>query len=168
MLGGLGLTVYGVWRGQAPHCLAGVVLSMIALTLAILAVVHHWVTDTSAERAALAAAQRQAQEERNTYIAAKATVENELARLHKDLAADRAADAQRLKAERQAMQDEFDDARTELVNGAMETLAAWIVGGKVRPPERETGNLIRFPKQSEEQAAQRQRERAREHGVVGP
>lgn len=162
MLGGLGLTLHGVWRDQASHSLAGVVLSMIALTIIILAVIHRWVTDTRLERQALAAAQRLAQTERATYTAAKAALENEQARLYRDLAADRAADTRRLKAERQAMEDEFEDARAELSNNAMEILATWMVGGKVRPPERQAGNLIQFPRQEPK------RERAHEHGAVGP
>ena len=56
MLGGIGLTLHGVWRDQPTHSLAGVVLNMIALTVIILTTVHHWVTNTSTERTALAAA----------------------------------------------------------------------------------------------------------------
>ena len=33
MLGGIGLTLHGVWRDQPTHSLAGVVLNMIALTV---------------------------------------------------------------------------------------------------------------------------------------
>ena len=165
MLGGLSLTAHGMWRDQAPHSLAGVVLSMIGLTIIILGTIRHWITDTSTERIALGAAQRQAQEERRTYIAAKAALENDHARLYQDLAADRAADAQRLKAEREAMWAELEDARTDLVNEAMTTLATWIVGGKVRPPERRADNLNRFPHQGQE--PQHQPERAQEHGAAG-
>lgn len=135
---------------------------MIALTAIILAVLHRWITDTRLERQVLAAAQRQAQTERATYIAAKAALENEQTRLYRDLAADRAADTQRLAVERQAMQDEFDDARAQLVTEAMATVASWIIDGKVRPPERLAGNLIQFPRQEQ------QRERAHGHGAVVP
>ncbi|OOQ47260.1 hypothetical protein AFM16_31420 [Streptomyces antibioticus] len=176
MLGGLGLTAHGVWREQATLSLAGVVLCMVALSLTVLAVVYHWVTDTSTERIALAAAQRQAQQERATHIAAKAQLENERARLYQDLAADRAADAQRLKAERASVEAEFEDARAKLVADSMEILASWFVNGKIQPPEGCTGNLIHFPKQTEERdreqapmpRQQPDRPRAREHGVVGP
>ena len=156
MLGGIGLTLHGVWRDQPAHSLAGVVLSMIALTVIILTTVHHWVTDTSTERTALAAAQREAQAERARAFAAQAALENEQGRLYRDLAAER------------AMQQEFEDSRSQLVADAMETLASWVVSGKVCPPTRETGNLIRFPKQQPVQVQTPQRERSREHGVVGP
>lgn len=168
MLGGIGLTLHGVWRDQPAHSLAGVVLSMIALTVIILTTVHHWVTDTSTERTALAAAQREAQAERARAFAAQAALENEQGRLYRDLAAERAAIRGRLEVERAAMQQEFEDARSQLVADAMETLASWVVGGKVCPPTRETGNLIRFPKQQPVQVQTPQRERSREHGVVGP
>lgn len=166
MLGGIGLILHGVWRDQPTHSLAGVVLSMIALTVTILTVVHHWVTDTSTERTALAAAQREAQAERAKAFAAQAALENEQGRLYRDLAAETAAIRRRLEVDRAAMQQEFEDARSQLAADAMEILASWVVDGKVRPPERETGNLIRFPKQQPVQAPQR--ERSREHGVVGP
>jgi hypothetical protein len=166
MLGGLGLILHGMWRDQPTHSLAGVVLSMIALTATILAVVHHWVTDTRAERIALAAAQREAQAERARAFAAQAALENEQGRLYRDLAGERAAIRGRLEVERAAMQQEFEESRSQLVAEAMETLASWMVSGKVSPPERQTGNLIRFPKQQPVQAPQR--DRSREHGVVGP
>jgi hypothetical protein len=166
MLGGVALTIHGVWRAQAPHSLAGIVLSMIALTVIILTVIHHWVTDTSTERLALGKAQREASAEQARYIALQAALEIDQARLYRDIAADRAADQTRLKNERQAMQQEFEDARTELVNDAMATFATWVVNGKVQPPERQSGNLIRFPHQGHQPG--QTPERQREHGGVAP
>ena len=174
ILGGLSLTLHGVWRDQTPSALAGIAISMIALTAVVLMVIHHWITNTSIERTALAATQRAAQAEHSRHIAAQAALEGERGRLYQALAADRAADAQRLKAERAAMQREFDDARAELVAEAMKTLASWVVNGKVCPPERQAGNLIPFPKQTAERERtpepqpQPTRVRAREHGGVAP
>lgn len=166
MLGGIGLTLHGVWRDQPAHSLAGVVLSMIALTVIILTVVHHWVTDTSTERTALAAAQREAQAERARAFAAQAALENEQGRLYRDLAAECAKNRARLEVDRAIMQQEFEDARSQLAADAMEILASWVEDGKVCPPEPGTGNLIPFPKQQPAPAPQR--ERSREHGVVAP
>lgn len=172
LLVGLSLTLHGMWRDQATHSLAGVAISMVALAAIILLVIHRWITDTSIERTALAAAQRAAQAERTRHIAAQAALEGEQARLYRDLAADRAADAQRLKAERAAMEAEFEAARAKVAAEAMEALASWIVDGKVCPPEGQAGNLIPFPKQERERTPtphpQPTRARAREHGVVGP
>lgn len=165
MLAGLGLTLHGVWYDQATHSLAGVVCSMIALTATILTVLHRWITDTRTERLALAAAQREAQAERARCFAERAAMESEQGRLYRDLAAERAALAERLAAERAALEEEFEQRRTDLVRDAMATLASWTVNGKVRPPERKAGNLIRFPQQ---QTPESQPERSREHGHAGP
>jgi hypothetical protein len=173
-LGGLGLTLHGMWRDQLTCSLTGVVLVTIALAAIILTVIHSWITDTSIERTALAAAQRAAQAERTRHIAAQAALEGEQARLYRDLAADRAADAQRLKAERAAMESDFEESRAALAAEAMEILASWMVNGKVCPPEGHAGNLIQFPKPTQERERtptpqpQPARSRAREHGVVGP
>jgi len=168
LLGGLALTLHGVWRDQATHSLAGVVVSMVALTAIILTVIHKWVTDTSAMRTVLAATQREAQTEHNCYIAAKAALEIEKGRLYRDLAAERAALTATLKAERRAMEEEFELARAKVSSEAMEMLASWIVGGKVRPPERQAGTLIQFPNQTPLPHPEPLRGRSREHGVVGP
>ncbi|MFJ4624302.1 hypothetical protein [Streptomyces sp. NPDC088812] len=166
MLGGLGLTIHGVSRDQASHSLAGFVLSMIALAVIILTVLHSWITDTRTERIALAAAQREAQAERTRCIAAQAALENEQGRLYRDLAAERAADRERLEKERAAMHEQFELDRGQLVNEAMATLASWIVDGKVQPPERKT-NLIRFPNQEQQTVRTPQRETPRGHGAAG-
>lgn len=166
MLGGLGFTLHGVWRDHPDCSLAGVVLCMIALTVIILTVIHHWITDTRAERAALAAAQREAQEETARCFAERAALQNERLRLYRALAADRAADRERLDAERAAMEAEFEQARAEISAEAMRIFASWYVDGKVCPPERKSGSIIRFPDQMRERVPTR--ERSREHGVVGP
>jgi hypothetical protein len=174
LLGGLALTLHGVWRDQATHSLAGVVISMIALTVIILTVIHKWVTDTSTERAVLAATQREAQVQRDRYFAAQVLLENEQGRLARDWAMERARHTRELIAERAAMEEEFELARGEISSEAMKLFASWIVGGKVCPPEDPTSNLIRFPNQAPqprqhpEPCREQTRERGREHGVVGP
>ncbi|CAM5509471.1 hypothetical protein [Streptomyces aurantiogriseus] len=139
---------------------------MIALTAIILTTLHRWITDTRAERAALATDQRATQDERARCFAERAALQSERARLYRDLAAERAADSERLEVERAAMAEEFELARSQISREAMQILASWFVDGKVCPPEVRTGNLIRFPKQQPVQAPQH--ERSREHGVVRP
>jgi hypothetical protein len=168
LLGGLGLTLHGVSDGHHQCSLAGVVLCMVALTVIVLTVIHHWITDTRAECAALASAERAAQTERLRYVAARAALQSEQSRLYRDLAAERAADAERLEVERAAMQEQFELARSQVAAEAMQTLASWVVNGKVRPPEARTGNLIRFPQQQPTPAPQPQTERSREHGAARP
>lgn len=161
LLLGLVLTAYGVIRGQQAHCLAGVVIAMVALTGIILLAVHHWIRDTSTERTALAAAQRETQAERARYIAAQAALTNEQGRLQRDLATERAADAERRKQERAALEAEFEERRASLIEETMEITILMIRDGKLAPDTSRSGaTLIRFPPQ---QAA-----RSREHGEVAP
>ncbi|MGW3144902.1 hypothetical protein ACWDG1_09510 [Streptomyces sp. NPDC001177] len=170
LLGGLALTLHGVWRDQATHSLAGLVTCMIALTVIILTVIHKWVTDTSTVRTILAATQREAQAKHDRYLTALAMLENEQARLYRDLASERAANNALLKTERAAMEEEFELARAKVAGEAMEILASWIVDGKVQPPEHPVGNLIRFPDQTPQPLPhpEHRRERPRNHGVVRP
>jgi hypothetical protein len=165
-VGGLALTVHGL-TGDRPLCsFSGVTLVMVALTAIILIVIRKWVTDTSDERRLLAASQREAQAERGRYLAAKAALVNEQARMSKDIAAERAALTARLKSEREAMQAEFDAALGEVSADAMNIAMSWVHGGKFAPPQPQQGNLIQFPHQQPQ--GQPQRERSREHGVVRP
>ncbi|NED73316.1 hypothetical protein G3I51_13385 [Streptomyces sp. SID9944] len=139
---------------------------MIALTGIILTVVHKWVTDTSTERTALGAAQRETQAERTRYIAAQAALENEQARLHRDLAAERAALSESIKAERTALAAEFEERRASLIAETMEATVLMIRDGKFAPDTLPTGQLIRFPRQGAP-AVESHRERSREHGIAG-
>lgn len=166
-LAGFTVTLHGAYRNQPAHSLAGVCITMISLTALILIAIHKWTTDTSTERIALGAAQREAQAEQARYFALQASQEVEMGRLRQDINAERARIAEQLRVERQAMEDEFAQERGELSADAMNILTTWIVQGKVSPPERQTGNLIRFPNPEKPEPG-RQRERAREHGVVGP
>jgi leucyl aminopeptidase (aminopeptidase T) len=154
-VGGLALTVHGL-MGDKPLCsFSGVTLVMVALT-----------ADTSDERRLLAATQREAQAERSRYLAAKAALVNEQARMSKDIAAERAALTARLKSERDAMQAEFDAALGEVSSDAVNIAMSWVLAGKFAPPQPQQGNLIQFPHQQPQ--GQPQRERSREHGVVRP
>lgn len=165
-LAGLAVIIHGIAYDNLAHSIGGLGVTTIGLTAVGLTLIRQWVTDTTAERNNLAAAQRVAEEERSRAFAEQAALEGERSRLYKDLQSARAADEERLAVERSAMEREFEDARTELVNNSMSILASWVVGGKVRPPERKSGTVIHFPDQKP--AVAPQRERSREHGVVGP
>jgi len=163
---GLAVTLHGAIRNQPAHSLSGICITMIALTGLILIAIRKWTTDTSAERAILAAAQREAQARRDTYFAAQAALENEQGRLNRDMAAERAGLTARLKTERDAMAAEFEERRASLIAETMEATVLMIRDGKLACEPSEPGNLIQFPAPQQERAAERAR--AREHGVVGP
>lgn len=150
--------------------IGGACLVMVGLTLLILVFVRHWVVNTRDERRALLAAQRQAQEERTTYVAGKAAIENELGRLTRDMAAKGAHLAATLAAERAKMRAAFEEERAQMMSEAFRTGAEMERAGMLRPDRPDTGNLIPFPKQAHEQAQNQapQQERSRERGVSGP
>lgn len=160
----IGLTVilYSITHGNLPHSIGGLGLTVLGLTVLVLINIRQWITDTSAERALLAAAQREAQNQKNVYITAQAALENEQGRLAQDLAAERAALDARLAAEREALRDEFEERRATLQAETMEATVMMLRGDGFAPST--TGQLIQFPKQHPQQ----ERHRSREHGVVGP
>lgn len=163
MLVGPALVLHGVIRQHPANSLTGVAVTMIALTLIILLVVHGWVTSTGAERARLSADQQAAQEEKARYFAAQAALENEQQRLHRDLAAERVALEERAKVERAATAAEFEERRAALVSETMDATFRMIRNGQFTN-DRPRGKVIEFPQQQAEPA----RKRPREHGVVGP
>lgn len=167
MLGGLPALLYGILHSDTARSIGGACLVMTALVLSALVAIRRWIVDTSEERRALADAQHQASEAQHRYIASQAALENEQARLNRDMAVERHRIAAQLIAEREAMRDEFEERKAALVAETMETTFLMIKGGKFAP-EPPTGNLIQFPEQLPTQAPTPSRERSRGHGVVGP
>jgi hypothetical protein len=137
---------------------------MIALTAASLLVIRRWVTDTRAERCILAATQRETQAERARYIAAQAALTNERTRMRRDLDAEQAAMVERARVDREALDDEFEARRADLICETMEDTVRMFHDGKFAPTTRRRGALIQFPRQQ----PQEQQGRSREHGVVRP
>lgn len=171
MLGGLPALLYGILHNDTARSIGGACLIMTALILTSLVSIRSWIVETSDERRILAAAQRQAAEERTRYIAAQAALENEQARLNRDMAGERQRIAAQLIAEREAMRDEFDDHKATLIAETMETTFLMIKGGKFAPEETpQQGNLIQFPKDLPAQGhpASPERERSRGHEVGHP
>jgi hypothetical protein len=148
--------------------IGGACLVMVGLTLIILVCVRRWIVNTREAERLLAAAQRQAQEERTQYIAAKAALENEHGRLNRDMAAERARIRATLVAERAKMRAEFEEERATLASEAFRTGVEMERAGMLKPDRQPAGNLIKFPKQVPQPDPAPARERSREHGVVGP
>jgi hypothetical protein len=162
LLGGLSLTLYGALRNNFAHSLGGTCLTITALTVIALVIIRRWIVDTSNERHRLAENERRAQDEYASYIALKAALENEQGRLRQDISAEHAAINERLKAERAKMEADFEERRATLISETMTTTFLMIRGNKFAPDVASAGKLIPFPQQEPE------RQRAREHGVVGP
>lgn len=163
-LGGLATVVHGIIRSDPAHSMGGGFLILAGLATLALVAIYHWVTDTRDERRALAATQREAQGRKDTYLAAKAALENEQGRLNRDMAAERAALDARLKAEREAIAADFEERRAVLIAETMEATLLMVQNNKLAPQP--SAKLIQFPHQQAEQ--QPERTRSRERGVVGP
>jgi hypothetical protein len=163
-LGGVAAILHGIIRNNPTHSMGGGFLALTGLTVIALVVIHQWVTDTTDERRALAAAQREAQARKDTYLAAQAALENEQVRLNRDMAAERAGIAVRFRADREAMAADFEERRASLIAETMQATVLMMRDGKLAPQP--SAKLIPFPHQQAER--QPERERSREHGVVGP
>lgn len=164
MGGGLAVVLYGTFRNNLAHAVGGTCVTLVALTAIALILIRRWIVDTSEERRLLAASQREAQGQKSTYIAAQAALEVEQGRLTRDRALQLRADAARLKTERAALAAEFEEKRGDLISETMEATALMMRGGKLTPASPAQSTIIQFPRQH----PQAERERSREHGVVGP
>lgn len=167
LFGGLGVTLHGIIRDDLPHSIGGGCLTLTALLAWALVLIRRWICDTTEERHALNEARRRADEERGRHFAGQAALECEQGRLNRDMAAERRALTVRLKAEREAMAAEFQESRDALIAETMEATVLMMKGRAFAPGTSVTGKLIRlFPEQQPQH--QRERQRSREHGVVGP
>lgn len=165
-VGGLSAVLYGTLRDDIARAVGGTCVTLTALTIIALVLIRRWIGDTADERRLLGAAQREAQAERFRYFAAQAVLEIEQGRLTRDRAAERRADAVRLKGEREALAGEFEERRAALIAETMEATVLMMRNGELAPKPTASGNLIPFPHQQAER--QPERTRSREHGVVGP
>jgi len=162
---GVAVALQSARHDHVAGSIIGSCLVLVALVVVVLVLVHRWVADVATERAALSVAQRQAVDERTRYIAAQAALENEQTRLNRDIAAERASNDARLKAERAKLRDEFEEERAQLAADAFQTGAEMERAGMLRPDrERHRGNLIAFPRA----AAGVEPGRSREHEAVNP
>lgn len=112
---GLASVTYGIAANDLPSAVGGAIFAVCALTLIALVVIRRWVTDTTAERRRLDDAVRAADDDRMRYTAALAGVEVERSRLRRDAAAAEHQLAARLNAERAALDEQFEEARAQLI-----------------------------------------------------
>lgn len=168
MVVGFSVVLLGVIQRDLARSLGGACLAVPALNFIVLITIKVAIADTREERRILAAATREAQAERSTYIAAKAALENEQGRLTRDMAAERARIRAKLIADRQALAAEFEEKRNQLVEEAMTTAITLYLKSKrgehTKAPAR--GAIIQFPTQQGE--PQPEHARSRGHGVAGP
>lgn len=169
LITGFAVILRSVSGDDVAGSIGGACLVMVGLSLVILVFVKHWVVNTSAERRALAVTQQLAQDERTKYVAAQAILEGDQVRLYRDLAAEKASLAAAIVAERKKMRADFEEERATICAEAFQTGAEMERAGMLKPGKQpQRGNLIRFPKQEQQPVQAPQRERSREHGVVGP
>jgi hypothetical protein len=161
LLGGLPLTLYGVIRDDFTRTVGGTCLTITAVIVIALLVIRQWVVNTSNERRRLAEDQRRTQDEYTSYIALKAALVAEQGRLRQDISAESAALTARLAVERSKMEADFEEQKATLISETMEATVRMFHNGKFAPEAAAAGKLIPFPQQEPE------RQRAREHGVVG-
>ncbi|KAB2975982.1 hypothetical protein F8R89_30705 [Streptomyces sp. SS1-1] len=167
ILVGFALLLHGIAFENLPRAVGGLGINLVGDTAIVLFMIRAWITDTNAQRRELTAAQHVALAQRDHYFAAQAAVECERSRVTRDAAAERAANAARLRAERDSLAAEFEERRAELIAETMEATFLMMRSGKLTADEQSAGKLIPFPAQllPHRQAEQA---RSREHGVVGP
>lgn len=163
---GLAAGGYGAVRSDLPRSLGGGCLVLIALFLIALALIHAWTTNTGAERSELAEGRREADAARRKYFAAEAALESEMTRHTRDMATERSRVTATLLAERTAMRAQLEKERLQITTEAFRTGVEMERSGAFKPDTALPANLIPFPKQHPQDEGQRQR--TREHGVVGP
>lgn len=166
LAGGLAAGTSGAIRGETAHSIGGACLTTIALTLIALTAIRTWIINTRHEREDLAIARREAEAQERKYFALQAALESEMGRLNRDMNAERARIAQTLIVEREAMENEFERRRLEVTKEAFREGVYMERAGLLKPDAPTPANLIQFPGQQDGDAPER--ERSREHGVVGP
>ncbi|MEU6597931.1 hypothetical protein [Streptomyces flaveolus] len=168
LISGFAAIIHSTSHDHVAGAIGGACLVMVALSIIVCVLVRHWIVNTNTERAILAAAQREAQAERTRYIAAQAALENEMGRLNRDMAAERARIAASYLAEQTKLRKEFEEERAQLAADAFQTGVQMERAGMLKPgAEHARGKLIPlFPEQHP--ACAPERERSREHGNVGP
>ena len=166
ILVGFALLLHGIAFEDLPRAVGGLGINLVGDTAIVLFMIRAWVTDTNAQRRELMEAQHLALAQRDRYFAAQGALECEQSRITRDAAAERAANAARLQAEREALHVEFEERRAALIAETMEATILMLRGDKLTAGEKPAGNLIPFPVPHSQ--GQPEQARSREHGVVGP
>lgn len=148
---------YSLVQGHTAHALAGVCLTTTSLTLLALVTIRRWIVTTAQERKRLADAIREVEAEKAKYITSQAALEMERQRIVRDADAERAALSAQAIAERQALHDEFDEKRAELVCKTLEASAKLLRRLDAEPLEAHEHAAVTplFPDQQPERARER-------------
>lgn len=133
---GAAIALRGAFLPSTPHTVGGMGLMLAASTFLTLSLLRTWICDNTAERERLRHEGDKLAEERVKYVAAHAALQAERDRIRADLKAGEAAAEQRLATEREAMQDEFDNKRAELIRSTFETAVNMVQDGLLEPDER--------------------------------
>ncbi|MCR8946586.1 hypothetical protein NW249_31275 [Streptomyces sp. OUCMDZ-4982] len=149
---GLTIVLFGIITENLERTVGGAIFTMTALTLIALILIRRWITTTSAERARLGDAVREADAERMRYVAAQAASEVERARLRRDATAERQQLTARLATERASMRTQFEEERNRLVCDTVEETIKLVRLGLLNPsaPTR-YARVIGFPSPAEHQ-----------------
>ncbi|MFI6251446.1 hypothetical protein [Streptomyces sp. NPDC051016] len=166
----MGLSTHGAINESGAHAMLGAAVTFTAITAIALSLIKRWVTDTREERSRLSDEQKQAEEKKLRYVALQGALEAENTRIKQDLAAERAQGLAALEVKKAAMEAQFEKDRFQIQTSAFRSGVLFERAGMLEPDAPIPGNLIQFPKQhpDPERSETPQRERSREHGVVGP
>lgn len=131
---GFGIIGTGIIQSDPVKSVSGVCLAITALTCVALIIIRRWITDTSAERARLADATREAREERLRYVASLAAVDAERTRVRRDAATSTSRQRAQLDADRQRLEAAFERDRERITTEAFQTGALMERAGLLREP----------------------------------
>jgi hypothetical protein len=162
---GLTVVTLGIIESNPARSAGGACLTITGLTFFALAVLRRWITDTARERERHLDAARALQDEQTKYIAAQAALELERERVRRDAAAEHQQNIARLQAEREALEDQFEDKRAQLICETFETAVRMERAGLLddEPQQHETARVIGlFPQAARERAAEPEQARARD------
>ncbi|MBD9723514.1 hypothetical protein PV755_18925 [Streptomyces caniscabiei] len=161
---GLALSGHGFVHDHTTCSIVGMGLIVTALTVIALTVIRVWIGDAREERRELTLARKEADAEQRKYFAAQAALESEMTRLHRDVAAERAAAEAALAVERAALYAELEEERLEITKDAFRTGVEMERSGMLKAgAPAALANLIQFPDQAARELA-----RSREHNGVAP
>ncbi|MFF5451819.1 hypothetical protein ACFY40_11340 [Streptomyces sp. NPDC012950] len=154
------LVACGITLGSMPSVIAGVALCISSQLIACMHVLHRWITNVTAERAALADARQRLDQEAAKYSAGLLALAAERGRIQRDAITAASRRDATLKAEREALQAEFEEGRAELISRAMETALRLKQSGALDEPAARERVIVPFPQQPADY--ERIRERGRD------
>jgi hypothetical protein len=132
---GFSIIVTGIVQDDPAKAVCGACVAITALTCVALLIDRRCITDTTAERARLADATREAREERVRYVANLSALDAERTRVRRDAAAAASRQRAQLNAERERMLDEFERERERITCEAFQTGVLMERSGILTEPE---------------------------------